>query len=70
MGVEELGRFHMLVDRLLLTGSHSKSENILSVIFDMSYFIIIMSTFRNKLIKIKNFLHHINVENYNEAGQT
>ena len=54
-----------MAEVLSITGSHGKSENILSVIFDVSYSIIIMSTFQHNLIKTKNFFNHINVENYN-----
>ncbi len=59
---------HMITVNILQmieTGSHSKSENILSVTFDVSYFIITLSTFWHKLIKTNNFLDNINVENYN-----
>ena len=54
----------------ILTRSHSKRENILSVIFDVSYSIIILSTFQHNLIKNQESLDHINMENYNLAGKT
>ena len=61
--------FHQSLLLLSITGSHSKSENILFVIFNVSYFIIILATFQHKLIKTKDVLDHINVENIIEQGK-